>query len=62
LRHAGRQRNVDQRATELQMGLRTAQPEGPAQLAEAFGPASAARVAVVIGLNSQIAEPERGTL
>ena len=44
LRRAGRQRNVEQRAIELQAALRTEQPEGPSQIAEAFGAATAARV------------------
>jgi len=59
LRRAGRQRNIDQRATEIQLALRSEQPEGPAQIAEAFGAASAARVAVLVALNGQIAELER---
>jgi len=59
LRRAGRQRNIEQRATELQTALRTTQPEGPLGIAEAFGAATAARVAVLIALNGQIAELER---
>jgi transposase len=59
LRRAGRQRNINQRAIELQAALRTEQPEGPAQIAEAFGAATAARVAVLVSLNQQIAELER---
>jgi transposase len=59
LRRAGRQRNIDQRAIELQTALRAEQPEGPSQIAEAFGAASAARVAVLVSLNGQIAELER---
>jgi len=59
LRRAGRQRNVDQRATEFCAALRTEQPEGPGQIAEAFGAATAARVAVLAALNQQIAELER---
>jgi hypothetical protein len=58
LRRAGRQRNLDRRATEIQAALRTEQPEGPAQIAEAFGAASAARVVVLVSLNRQIAELE----
>ncbi len=59
LRRAGRQRNIDQRATEIQSALRTEQPEGPLQIAEAFGAVSAARVAVLVSLNGQIAELEQ---
>ena len=59
LRRAGRQRNIDKRATELQTALRTTQPEGPPEIAEAFGAATAARVAVLVALNGQIAELER---
>ena len=59
LGRAGRQRNLDQRAIEIQTALRAEQPEGPAELAEAFGAATAARVAVLISLNGQIAELER---
>lgn len=62
LRRAGRQRNVEQRATELQTALRTNQPEAPSQIAEAFGAASAARVVVLVSLNGQIAELERALL
>ena len=59
LGRAGRQRNLDQRAIKIQTALRAEQPEGPAELAEAFGAATAARVAVLIALNGQIAELER---
>lgn len=59
LRRAGRQRNLDRRATEIQSALRTEQPEGPSQIAEAFGAATQARVAVLVSLNGQIAELER---
>ena len=52
----------NERAIELQTALRTEQPEAPSQIAEAFGQATAARVAVLVSLNQQIAELERALL
>lgn len=54
LGRAGRKRNLDQRAAEIHQALRSQQPETSDALAEAFGAASAARVAVLVSLNQQI--------
>lgn len=59
LARAGRRRNLDRRAAQIQRDLRVEQPETSALVAEAFGAASAARVAVLVSLNAQIAELER---
>jgi len=59
LRRAGRERNLERRATEIQGALRAEQPEAPAAVADAFGAASLARVAVLVSLNEQIACLER---
>ena len=58
LRGAGRERNLERRAAEIQQALGTDQPETSGALAEAFGAATAARVAVLVSLNRQIAELE----
>lgn len=59
LQRAGRSRNLQRRAAEIQAALRAEQPQAPAALAEALGAASAARVAVLVSLNRQIAELQR---
>ena len=59
LRRSGRERNLERRAREIQEALRAEQPEARGTLAEAFGSASAARVAVLVALNQQIAALER---
>jgi hypothetical protein len=59
LRRAGRERNLDRRAAEIQQALRADHPEAPAALAEAFGAGASARVVVLGSLNQQIAELER---
>jgi len=59
LGRAGRTRNLERRAAEIQGALRAEQPEAADQVAEAFGAASAARVAVLVSLNEQIAGIER---
>ena len=58
LRRSGRERSLERRAAEIQGALRAQQPEAPAAVADAFGAASAARVAVLVSLNQQIAELE----
>ena len=58
IRRAGRERNLDRRATEIQQALRADQPQAPDVVADAFGAASAARVAVLVSLNQQIAALE----
>jgi transposase len=54
LRRAGRQRNVDTRADEIQAALGGEHLEPPAVLAEAFGAGVSAAVAVVVEMNAQI--------
>lgn len=58
LRRAGRQRNLERRAAEIQQALRAEQPQTADVVADAFGAASLARVAVLVSLNDQIAELE----
>jgi transposase len=58
LGRAGRERNLERRAAEIQGALRAEQPETADLVADAFGAASAARVAVLRSLNAQIAELE----
>jgi transposase len=59
LARAGRVRNLDRRAAEIQAALRADHPEAAEPVADAFGAACAARVAVLIPLNEQIAALER---
>ena len=59
LARAGRQRNLDRRAAEIQAVLRADHPEAAEPVADAFGAACAARVAVLVPLNEQIAALER---
>ena len=59
LARAGRERNLDRRAAEIQAVLRADHPEAAAPVADAFGAACAARVAVLVPLNEQIAALER---
>jgi len=58
LGRAGRQRNLEHRAAEIHEALRAEHPETSDAVADAFGAASAARVAVLVSLNAQIAELE----
>ena len=62
LRRAGRVRRIEARAAELQAALREPHGEAPALVAEAFGAAAAASLAVMTTLGAQIArlEAERG--
>ncbi len=59
LRRAGRERNLERRAAEIHEALRAEQPQTAAVVADAFGAASAARVAVLVSANREIAELER---
>ncbi len=59
LARGGRVRNLDRRAAEIQAVLRADHPEAAAPVADAFGAACAARVAVLVPLNEQIAALER---
>jgi len=58
LGRAGRQRNLEHRAAEIHEALRAEHPETSDAVADAFGAASAARVAVLVSLNAQITELE----
>ena len=59
LRRGGRGRNLERRSAEIQEALRADQPQAADLVADAFGAATAARVAVLVSLNAQIAELER---
>lgn len=59
LGRAGRRRNLERRAAEIQEILRQEQPATADAVADALGAASAARVAVITSLNQQIDELER---
>jgi transposase len=58
LRRGGRQRNVARRAVKIQLVLRSEHPAAAAVVADAFGAATMARVAVIASLVGQIAELE----
>lgn len=58
LKAAGRQRNIDTRAREIQAALRTEQLAAPEVVATAFGAATTAAVQVIATLNDQIADLE----
>ncbi len=58
LRRGGRQRRVEERATEIQGVLRSAQLAAPDVVSEAMGTTVAALVAVIAELNAQIARLE----
>jgi transposase len=59
LRHGGRQRNLDQRASEVQTALRTKQLSGPAVIGQAFGATTTAAIGIISELNRQITELEK---
>jgi transposase len=58
LRRGGRQRRIDQRASEIQTVLRTDQLEAPTLVADAMGSTVAALVAVIAELATQIEQLE----
>lgn len=58
LKHAGRQRNLDTRATEIQQAFRAPQLAASRGVADAFAATTSALVAVIAGLNTQIAHLE----
>ena len=58
LRRAGRQRNIDSRAEQIQTALREPQLEQPPLIAEAFGATVAAYVAVLAASVGQVASLE----
>uniref|UniRef100_UPI0028AFE117 transposase n=1 Tax=Mycolicibacterium sp. TaxID=2320850 RepID=UPI0028AFE117 len=58
LKVAGRQRNIDTRAREIQAALRTEHLAAPEAVAAAFGATTTAAVHVIAELNDQIVELE----
>lgn len=58
LKAAGRQRNLDTRALEIQTALRTEQLAAPASVTAAFGATTRATVGIIAELNRQIADLE----
>lgn len=58
LKAAGRQRNLDTRALQIQQALRTEQLSAPAAVTAAFGASTRAAVGIIAELNHQIAELE----
>jgi hypothetical protein len=58
LKRAGRRRNLDARATEIQAALRTEQLAAPDPVAAAFAATTAAAVGIIGELNRQIADLE----
>ena len=58
LKAAGRQRNLDIRASQIQEMLRTEQLTAPAAVTAAFGASTRAEVAIIAELNRQIADLE----
>jgi transposase len=58
LKRAGRQRNLDRRAAEIQTALRADQLAAPSVLATAFAATTKAAVGIITELNHQIADLE----
>jgi Transposase/Transposase IS116/IS110/IS902 family len=58
LKAAGRQRNLDTRALQIQQALRTEQLSAPAAVTAAFGASTRAAVGIIAELNHQIADLE----
>jgi transposase len=58
LKAAGRQRNIDSRALDIQAALRTEQLAAPAAVTAAFGATTRAAVGIIAELNHQIADLE----
>ncbi|CAN5846519.1 IS110 family transposase [soil metagenome] len=58
LKRAGRQRNLEKRANQIQVGLRSEQLAAPDPVTAAFGAVTKATVGVLKELNRQIAELE----
>jgi transposase len=58
LKAAGRQRNLDTRALQIQQALRTEQLSAPAAVTAAFGASTRAAVGIIVELNHQIVELE----
>lgn len=58
LKAGGRQRNIDERAHQIQMALRTEQLAAPEALTQAYGAITCATVNVLLELTDQISELE----
>lgn len=58
LKAAGRQRNIDARAQEIQAALRTEQLSAPAAVTAAFAASTRATIGIIAELNRQIADLE----
>ena len=58
LKNAGRQRNLNTRAQDIQTALRTEQLCAPATVTAAFGATTRATVAIIAELNRQITDLE----
>lgn len=59
LKRAGRQRNVDRRAEQIQAALRSQQLAAPVTATRAYGTVTSSLVTLIAGLNEQIAGLER---
>lgn len=59
LKRAGRQRNMETRAEQIQVALRSEQLQAPVTVARAYGTIVASLVALIAGLNEQISALER---
>ncbi len=58
LKRGGRQRNIERRATEIQIALHTVQLAAPAAIVDAFAATTRAAIAITAELNRQIAQLE----
>ncbi|MBB5785899.1 IS110 family transposase [Jiangella mangrovi] len=58
LKHAGRRRNLDQRAAQIQAALRTEQLTAPGPVTAAFAATTRATAGIIVELNRQISELE----
>lgn len=59
LRRAGRQRQIEAKAAQIQTALRQPQLQAPARVAQAYGATVAATVPILLALNAQIARLEQ---
>jgi hypothetical protein len=60
LRRSGRQRNIEKRAEEIQLGLRAEQLEAPALIANAHALVTRSATALIRTFNTQVTELEAG--
>jgi transposase len=58
LRRAGRRRNLEARAVDIQNALRSPQPQAPATVSNAFGTVAVSLLELIASLNGRIAELE----